>query len=507
MALQADQIVNEQASADLDKVVADVLWDSNAKRSDIRPEELGFLRSHALKKQLKFLDIWALGVGSVITGEYFGWNLALKNNTPVAVLLATLFVCFLYLIWVLALSELSVAMPFAGGPQGFGRRAFGPLVGFIMGWSMFLECQFATIATALATGGYVAFLFNPDAPSHVVQLIAGLGTVLVFLALHVMGVRLQSKVMIFMTYGAIGGLFLFWGLAATNFSWDRIWTKPLLPADLGWISVLNAIPYCLWWLVIIETVSVASEETQDTTRSIPRGLVWGQLTLIGLIGPTWFFACGAVQNAQSIVTDANGEDISYPLSKVIRDIPIGQNLLLVYGFGIIAIFGMIASYHGMVYGTSRQLFALGRAGYLPTFLGKVHPKTGTPNIALIVCSIITALFLIGNLWFQEEINVAVLISTFTALIWYIMAMVCLIVLRSRQPGLFARYRAPFGILLPIMVVLLSALAVWVYSAIDVKILPITAAFYIAGVAYYLVWAKPRLQTAAPEELSSRLVER
>ena len=62
--------------------------------------------------------------------------------------------------------------------------------------------------------------------------------------------------------------------------------KPLLPADLGWISVLNAIPYCLWWLVIIETVSVASEETQDTTRSIPRGLVWGQLTLIGLIKPT-----------------------------------------------------------------------------------------------------------------------------------------------------------------------------------------------------------------------------
>ena len=127
------------------------------------------------------------------------------------------------------------------------------------------------------------------------------------------------------------GILIFWGLAATNFSWDRIWTKPLLPADLGWISVLNAIPYCLWWLVIIETVSVASEETQDTTRSIPRGLVWGQLTLIGLIGPTWFFACGAVQNAQSIVTDANGEDISYPLSKVIRDIPIGQNLLLVYG--------------------------------------------------------------------------------------------------------------------------------------------------------------------------------
>lgn len=116
MPLKANQIVNDQSGTDLDKVVADVLWDSNAKSTDIRSEELGYLSNHALKKQLKFLDIWALGVGSVITGEYFGWNLALKNNTPVAVLLATLFVCFLYLIWVLALSELAVAMPFAGGP-------------------------------------------------------------------------------------------------------------------------------------------------------------------------------------------------------------------------------------------------------------------------------------------------------------------------------------------------------------------------------------------------------
>src|SRR5579872_1672501 len=134
--------------------------------ASVAAEERAYLAEHALKKPLRVLDIWALGVGVVITGEYFGWNFALKSSGPVAVLVASLIVCLLYLTWVLALSELSVAMPFAGGPLAYGRRAVGPALGFLMGWSMFLECQFATIATALATGGYIAFLVNPAEPSN-----------------------------------------------------------------------------------------------------------------------------------------------------------------------------------------------------------------------------------------------------------------------------------------------------------------------------------------------------
>src|SRR5579872_3259307 len=138
--------------------------------ASVAAEERAYLAEHSLKRPLRVLDIWALGVGVVITGEYFGWNLALKGgNGPVAVLIASLIVCLLYLTWVLALAELSVAMPFAGGPLAYGRRAAGPALGFVMGWSMYLECQFAAIGTALATGGYIAFLFNPESPSDTVQ--------------------------------------------------------------------------------------------------------------------------------------------------------------------------------------------------------------------------------------------------------------------------------------------------------------------------------------------------
>src|SRR5438876_5776758 len=173
--------------SELDLVVAEVVSEAHVKAEALRPEEREYLKEHALKKPMGVLHIWALGVGVVITGEYFGWNQGLAAGGPVGMLLASLFVCVLYFMWVLALSELSVAMPFAGGPLAYGRRAVGPAFGFVMGWSMFLQCQFATIATALATGGYIAFLFNPDEPDPTVGVWAALAVIVLFLVLHIWG--------------------------------------------------------------------------------------------------------------------------------------------------------------------------------------------------------------------------------------------------------------------------------------------------------------------------------
>src|SRR5262249_44341309 len=148
-----------------------------------------------------------------------------------------------------------------------------------------------------------------------------------------------------------------------------------------------------WWLVIIETVALAAEEAHEPHRTIPRGLVWAQLTLIVLVVLTWLFACGAL-DAQDLAVDVQdgvAKDVDYPLLKTIGAIPVGKGSpLLFYGFGVIAIFGIVASYHGMVYGASRQSFALGRAGYLPEFFGKVHAVRRTPVAALLVSSFVTA---------------------------------------------------------------------------------------------------------------------
>ena len=98
---------------------------------------------------------------------------------------------------------------------------------------------------------------------------------------------------------------------------------------------------------------------------------------------------------------------------------------------------------------------------------------------------------------------AVLISTLTALVWYILAILCLFVLRNREPALFSRYRTPLVNILPVLVVVLSVFAAWVYSGIDVKVLPATGGLYVLGIGYYLLWSRHRLQTASPEQLSAR----
>jgi amino acid transporter len=85
----------------------------------------------------------------------------------------------------------------------------------------------------------------------------------------------------------------------------------------------------------------------------------------------------------------------------------------------------------------------------------------------------------------------------------VLAMVCLVILRRREPHLFLSYRAPVARLLPIAVVVLSLFAAWVYLGIDVNVLPLTLFLYVIGLGYYGAWARRRIQTAAPEELAAR----
>ncbi len=510
-------------SAPLDAVVNEVLAETHVRAEELRPEERAFLEQHALKKPLRVLDIWALGVGVVVAGAYFGWNLGLKDNGPVAMLLASLIVCLLYLAWVLALAELSVAMPFAGGPLAYGRRAVSPLFGFVMGWSMFLECLFAAIGTALATGGYIAFLINPDDPSPYIKAVAGVATAAVFFCLHIRGVKEQSLAMVLMTYGALAGLVLFWVVAATHFSWERVWTRGNPLHGKGWKAVFDAVPFALWWLVMIETVALSAEETHEPHRTLPRGLTWAQLTLIAVVVLTWLFACGAMDSQElafnpvldktgAPVLDEQGQPktdgVEYPLAKAIGKVPMAESRpLLIYGFGVVALFGLIASYHGMIYGASRQLFALGRAGYLPRIFGEVHARRRTPVIAILAGSLIVAGFVAANLWFADAIAIAVLVSTLTALVWYILAMACLYVLRWRSPELFRSYRAPVYHILPAVVIILSVIAALAYSGIDHAgvVIALAVGLYAVGLGYYVFWGRHHLQAAAPEELGARTV--
>src|SRR6266568_3093321 len=90
--------------AELEQVVEEVIRETHVPIKSLRVDEKAYLKEHALRRPMGVLHVWALGVGVVITGEYFGWNPGLKEGGPLGMLGASLFVCALYMAWVLALS-------------------------------------------------------------------------------------------------------------------------------------------------------------------------------------------------------------------------------------------------------------------------------------------------------------------------------------------------------------------------------------------------------------------
>lgn len=483
----------DDRDAQFDAILNEVVSEAHLKRSLLLPEEIEYIREHALNRPLGVVHIWALGVGVVITGMYFGWNFGLPIGGPIGVLVASLIVCVLYLAWVLALSELSVAMPFAGGPLAFGRRAVGKWFGFLMGWSMFLECLFATIGTGLAAGGYIAFLLNPEHPNRKVTTVCALLCALVFLAVQYWGVKQQAVIMLWLTYAAIAALVWFWFGAAPGVSLARVFARPLLPS--GWSGVLGAVPYALWWLVIIETVALAAEEAHEPHVSIPRGMVLAQITLVVLVLLTWWFASAAAPYAETGAVD-------YPLPLVFKKVW-GTGWFLT-AFSAVAVAGMVVSYNGMVYATSRQSFSMGRAGYLPKWLGAVHPTRRTPHVSLVVWTAVTMLFMVFGYFYEKATAVAILISTLSAVIWYVLAMVCLMILRRKEPDLFRPYKVPSYPSLPIFVAVLSAIAGCLYAWSNVQVLLPTAALYVAAALWYALWARKNVLPVAPEEVAARI---
>lgn len=468
-------------------------------------EQRQFVEKHSLRKPLRTPQIWALGVGAVITGEFFGWNGGLGVAGPIGMLIASLFVCALYMAWVLSLSELSVAMPYAGGPLAYGRRAVGPWFGFVMGWSMFLESLFAMVGTAIATGGYVFFIlaeFFPQWPRGETTTIAALATVLLFAITQWIGAREQAKVMEWMTYGAIVALVWFWIACIPAVDLNRIFTTPLLMH--GWSGVIKAIPFAIWWLVIIESVALAAEEAHEPHVSIPRGLTLAQLTLIVLVVLTWFFASAAGTDYAKTGDAAN----LFPLPFVYREVwPETQHAPHVIAFSVLALCGMAASYNGMVFAVSRQSFSLGRAGYLPSFLGHVHPVRRTPDASIAFWSLVTAGFVVWGFYNEAAVVVAVLTCNLTALIWYILAMVCLYILRVKEPHMPRPYRVPWYPWLPAAVIVMSLFSAVIYGWLQEPIvLWLTLAMYALGLTYFFGYARTRIVAAAPEELAARTAE-
>ena len=116
-----------------------------------------------LKKVLSPIMLWGLGVGYVISGMYFGWNLGLEKGGTFGMAIATFLITVMYVCFSFSYCELSCAIPKAGGGFDYANRALGKDLGFITGLAQVIEFVFAPPAIAIAIGAYLNLSF-PQIP-------------------------------------------------------------------------------------------------------------------------------------------------------------------------------------------------------------------------------------------------------------------------------------------------------------------------------------------------------
>ena len=422
-----------------------------------------------LTRTLGPVMIWGLGVGYVISGAYFGWNLGLPEGGPYGMLVATAGVTLLYVTFVLGYAELACALPRAGGAFVYTSRAFGPHVGFVGGIAQLVEYVLAPPAIAFAIGSYVNQT-NPDLPILGIAVLAYVA----FTIVNIIGVKLSASFELVLTIIAVVELCVFGAIVLPHFSWDKFAADPL---PNGWGGAFAAIPFAIWFYLAIEGIANVAEEAKDPQRDLPRGFLLAMATLVVLTVITLFGAVG-VDGWRSVVYPEAGKPASdSPLPLAISHVVSRESpfFLALTGIGLI---GLVASFHGILIVASRSLMELGRVRYVPAVLGEINAKTKTPVPALLANLVIGLVAL-----FTGKTSQIILIAVFGALTLYALSSAAVLRLRRIAPDLPRPYKAPLYPFTPIVALVLSLVCIaamaWSHPAIAGVYVGILAVTWIA----------------------------
>ena len=128
-----------------------------------------YLEKRRLKRSAGWVLLWAMGVGAVISGDFFGWNLGIEDSGFGGLLVATGIMAIMYFCMVFTVAELSAALPHAGGFFSFTRNAFGPLGGFICGLTDVIEYVITPAVIVIGIGEYGNILVFGEEGSNLLR--------------------------------------------------------------------------------------------------------------------------------------------------------------------------------------------------------------------------------------------------------------------------------------------------------------------------------------------------
>jgi ethanolamine permease len=485
----------------------------NFKGVSYKKMDKSYFESRELKRHAGVWSLWALGVGAVISGHFSGWNLGLASGGWGGMLIATIVIAIMYIGLTQSVAEMSPALPHTGGAYSFARSAMGPWGGFFTGLVENMEFVLTPAVIVFFISTYMSGIFEtgPDSLPY-----WWFGFYTFFTILNITGVELTFKLTLVVTILALLCLVIFWISSignidfftnALNIQADANGEAKLLIGGhgkflpMGITGALKAMPFAVWLFLAIEQLPLAAEESVDPKKDMPKGLTYGMLTLIiSAFMILWLnssIPLGAYALSQSGEPLLDGFKLLYGSS-------------IAKGLTLVAVIGLIASFHTIIFAFGRQIYSLSRAGYFPVFLSITHSKRKTPYTALIAGSLIgfCVLMLTRSLSGAEQSGIfiggALLnMAVFSAMLSYVLQSASFLLLRVRRPELERPYVSPMGKTGAWITISLALLTIYfqlqdssyriaVYSAI---------VYLIVGLLYFAVQGRHRLIMSPEEEFA------
>lgn len=491
--------------------------------------DAAYFEKRGLTRYAGVASLWALGVGAVISGEFSGWNLGLASGGWGGMLIASILIAIMYLGLVFCIAEMSPALPHTGGAYSFARTAMGPWGGFITGLCENVEYILTPGVVVFFIGSYLGSIFDTPTAFQPVYWIVCYA---IFVGLNIAGVELSFKVTAIVTILALLCLLGFWISALPVMDFNR-WALnigagpdgapvelpngggPFLP--FGWWGALAAMPFAVWLFLAIEQLPLAAEESVDPKRDMPKGIILAMLTLIVAAFLVLWLNC-SVPVVREVTDDATKATTTLTGAFAIASSgePLLDGFRAIYKsdiakvLSLIAVLGLIASFHSIIFAKGRQIYSLSRAGYFPRWLSITHPRYRTPHIAMIGGSLV-ALAIMLTIWYRAGYDASNAIiggtllnmAVFAAMCSYVSQAVSFILLRTQHSHIDRPYTSPFGVPGAVVTLVLALITIGFQFADPVYRQGVVgvAIWFAIGVLYFALFGRHKLVLSPEEEFA------
>jgi basic amino acid/polyamine antiporter, APA family len=440
-------------------------------------------------------DLGVSHATAVVVGTIIGSGIFL---VPAEMMQAVGSAKLVYLAWVvggvlsffgaLTYAELGALKPQAGGEYVYVRDAYGPLAGFLYGWTWFVIAKPASIATIttglvriLETFPLFAFFANNAITSPLAitygQLVAILATVLISL-LNYLGIKRAGEFQLVFTLLKVA---IIVGIVGIGFSYSAgSWSHfagGYAGAKGGIAGFMAALVAALCAYDGWNDLNMVAGEIRQPERTIPIALIAGVAT----VGALYVMVNAAVQFVLPAgVIAASPRPASDAIGLVLGGL--GASIVAA-GMAV----SMLVTLNGTIMSGARVPFAMARDRYFFSALAEVHPRFHTPSISIAVQAVLSILLLLLGGNFRQLFSLAI----FSEWLFYMIAGSTIFVFRRRDPALPRPYRAWGYPVVPILFVLASALLLYYTFTDNLRNSAWGCAVILAGVPVFYGFARRR----------------